>query len=181
MLRIGLIYGAIAGTIVIGVIIIGALAAGESGGHGGELLGYLVMIVALSMIILAIKRHRDRDLGGVIRFLPAFLLGLLVSAVAWVFYVIGWEGYLAATDHAFIDNYVESAIEAKKAAGLTGAELDKSVAGLEKIRDQYGDPLYRLPMTFLEIFPVGLLIALLSAAVLRNPKVLPARAAPGAH
>ncbi len=30
-------------------------------------------------------------------------------------------------------------------------------------------------MTFLEIFPVGLIIALLSAALLRNPKVMPAR------
>jgi len=31
-------------------------------------------------------------------------------------------------------------------------------------------------MTFIEIFPVGLLVALISAALLRNPKMLPARA-----
>ena len=39
---------------------------------------------------------------------------------------------------------------------------------------QYADPLFRLPITFLEIFPVGLLISLISAAILRNPGVLPA-------
>ena len=30
-------------------------------------------------------------------------------------------------------------------------------------------------MTFIEIFPVGVLVSLLSAAILRNPRVLPAR------
>jgi hypothetical protein len=39
----------------------------------------------------------------------------------------------------------------------------------------YRNPLIRMPMTFLEIFPVGLLISLISAAVLKNPRVLPAK------
>jgi hypothetical protein len=46
---------------------------------------------------------------------------------------------------------------------------------MESFKVQYADPLFRMPMTFMEIFPVGLLISLISAAVLRNPKVLPAR------
>lgn len=44
------------------------------------------------------------------------------------------------------------------------------------MRNQYANPLFRFPMTFGEIFPVGLLITLISAAVLRNLKVLPAAA-----
>jgi lipopolysaccharide export LptBFGC system permease protein LptF len=44
------------------------------------------------------------------------------------------------------------------------------------MKDAYRNPLFRLPMTFAEIFPMGLLIALISAAILRNPKILPARA-----
>jgi hypothetical protein len=34
-----------------------------------------------------------------------------------------------------------------------------------------------MAITFIEIFPVGVLISLISAAVLRNSRVLPARAA----
>jgi hypothetical protein len=41
--------------------------------------------------------------------------------------------------------------------------------------DQLPNPLIRIPLTFAEIFPIGLLAALVSAALLRNPKVLPAR------
>jgi hypothetical protein len=40
----------------------------------------------------------------------------------------------------------------------------------------YNNPLFRMPMVFAEIFPVGLLIALVSAALLRNPRLLPATA-----
>ena len=31
-------------------------------------------------------------------------------------------------------------------------------------------------MTFIEMFPVGVLVSLITAAVLKNPRVLPARA-----
>jgi len=35
---------------------------------------------------------------------------------------------------------------------------------------QYANPLFRLPMTFAEIFPVGVLVSLISALVLRKPR-----------
>lgn len=174
--KIAFVYGAIAGSIVIGAIIAG-FALGSD--HGGQSLwfGYLTMILALSMIFLGVKRYRDRHLGGVIKFGPAFVLGLAIAAVAGVFYVIGWEGYLAATGHKFMAEYAAAILEAKKAAGVTGEALQAEIAKLEEMKTNYANPLYRLPMTFIEIFPVGLVIALISAAVLRNSNVLPARAA----
>jgi hypothetical protein len=48
-------------------------------------------------------------------------------------------------------------------------------AEMDAFRVQYANPLFRLPMTFAEIFPVGVLVSLISAAILRNPRVLPAR------
>jgi hypothetical protein len=171
-------YGAISGAIVIAVLVAGiALSDAQGNGHlfSSEVFGYLVMIVALSMIFLAVRDYRNKKLGGVIKFLPALGLGLLVAAIAGLAYVIGWEIYLAATDYAFMDNYIAQMIEAKRAAGVSGPEFDAYVAQLEQMKTAYANPLFRLPMTFLEIFPVGLLIALISAAILRNPKVLPAR------
>ncbi len=43
------------------------------------------------------------------------------------------------------------------------------------MKNSYADLFYRLPVTFLEIFLVGLLIALLSAGLLRNSKFMPVR------
>jgi Protein of unknown function (DUF4199) len=93
-----------------------------------------------------------------------------------VIYVLVWEVYLVATNYAFMDVYTNAMIESARAKGTTGAALDAMIKELETMKVQYQDPLFRMPMTFLEIFPVGLLISLITAALLQNPKVLPARA-----
>ena len=71
---------------------------------------------------------------------------------------------------------VAANLERLRASGETGPALQAKLAELEQMRVSYQNPLFRFGMTFIEIFPVGLLIAIISAALLRNPKVLPARA-----
>jgi hypothetical protein len=133
------------------------------------------MLVGLSSILVGVKQHRDQALGGVIRFWPALMVGLGIAVVASLAYVVVWEIYLAATHYSFMDKYVSAMLAAKRAAGVTGAAYAKAVADGNAMRAQYANPLYRLPETFMEIFPVGLLIALVSAGLLRNPRFLPAR------
>jgi hypothetical protein len=169
MTRIILTYGLISGL----VAILGLLAAMELAGHS-LWLGYLIMLVALSSILVGVKQYRDQALGGVIRFWPALGMGLAIAALAGVAYVAVWEVYLAMTDYKFMDDYIAGILRSRQAAGLSGAALAEEVAKLESMRASYANPLVRIPMTFLEIFPVGLLVSLVSALLLRNPKLLPA-------
>ncbi len=177
MARHVLTYGALAGVIVGGALYGISLAyGGQPPANGfGMALGYATMLVALSLVFVGIKRHRDADRGGVIRFWPAFGLGLAISLVASAGYVLAWEAVLATLNVDFAETYANTMIERQKAKGLDGAALAKYVAGMEVFKAQYANPLYRLPMTFAEIFPVGVLVSLVSALVLRNPRVLPAR------
>ena len=175
MQKIALTYGVLSGTITIAVLILGLVVSEGGSFLTSELFGYLTMLVALSMIFIGIKRYRDLERGGVIRFLPALSMGIAIAAIAAILYTLVWELYLLGSDYAFIDSYVNSAIEAKKAAGLAGERLAQEIAELEEMRASYRKIYFRMPMTFLEIFPVGLVIAILSAALLRNPKILPAR------
>ena len=173
MIRIVLTYGLISGLDVI----IGIISTMQMSQHS-LWLGYLIMLVALSSILVGVKQHRDRALGGVIKFRTALLLGLGIAVVAGLVYIAVWEIYLAATGYTFMDQYVAQTLEAKRAAGVSGAAYQKVAAEMETMRRQYANPLFRLPMTFIEVFPVGLLIAVVSAALLRNPRFLPARSAP---
>ncbi len=178
MLRKILSYGVVAGLIV--GIPLSAMTIGMNGHPppaSGLLIGYTTMLVALSTVFVAIKRHRDAELGGVIRFWPALGLGLGISAVAGVCYVLAWESAVAIAHLDFASGYAKMVIEQKQAAGVSGAQLAKVVADMEAWKVQYANPLYRLPMTFAEIFPVGVLVSLVSAGLLRNPRFLPARAA----
>ncbi|MCL1634789.1 DUF4199 domain-containing protein [Luteimonas sp. SX5] len=179
MLRKILSYGTVSGLIVGGALSVIVLTLGDQMGHGaiGMLVGYLTMLVGLSLVFVAIKRHRDVDLGGVIRFWPAFGLGLGVSFVASLFYVIAWESALAITGMDFAGTYASAVIERQKAAGVSGEALAKLVADMESFKTHYANPAYRWPMTFAEIFPVGVIVSLISAALLRNRRLLPARRA----
>jgi hypothetical protein len=176
MLRKILSYGVIAGLIV-GVPLFGLSVAlnGHPALPYGVLLGYLTMLIALSAVFAAIKRHRDVELGGVITFWPAFGLGLGISIVAGVFYVLAWEAALAVTHMDFAGGYAKALIAQQQAKGASGEALAKLAADMERFKSQYANPLYRLPMTFAEIFPVGVLVSLVSAGLLRNSRFLPAR------
>ena len=175
MLRTILTYGLISGVIVV----VGMIGSIMMPGHQHSVwLGYLIMLVALSAILVGVKQYRDQALGGVIKFRTALLAGLGIATVASVAYVLAWEVYEAMTHYAFMGEYIDQTLQAKRAAGVTGAAYAKAVAQMETLRVQYANPLYRMPMTFVEIFPVGLVIALVSAVLLRNPKFLPARSRP---
>jgi hypothetical protein len=176
MLRMILSYGLLAGLIV--GVPLSALTIAMNGHallHFGMLVGYSLMLIALSTVFVAIKRRRDVDLGGVIRFWPAFGLGLGISLVAGILYVVAWETAVAVTHSDFAGTYANALIDQEKAKGVTGEALAKFVAGMEQFKVQYRNPLYRLPMTFAEIFPVGVLVSLVSAGLLRNSRFLPAR------
>lgn len=175
MFRTMLLYGSLSGIMIVASIVL-VLIVGPDSSAASEWFGYLIMLVALSVIFIGVKRYRDRKQGGVIRFLHALGLGLGIAAVAAVFYVIGWEIYLASTDYSFMAEYVRGAIEAKRASGASAAEIDALQAEMDAMAASYANPLYRLPITFSEIFPVGAVVALVSAALLRNSGFLPARA-----
>ena len=174
-MKYALIYGGLAGAIVVSVI--SATLALDLPSHATSMwVGYLVMLVGLSLIFVGVKRYRDLECGGVIKFGRALVLGLGIAAMAGLIYVIGWEIYLAASGQDFMAEYSARTLEDMRAAGAAQAEIDAQAARMETLAESYRNPLFRMPITFIEIFPVGLLVALVSAALLRNPKMLPARA-----
>lgn len=177
MLKKILNFGVIAGLIVGGVLF--GTTVGFQGNHPplwiGALIGYSSMLIALSTIFIAIKRHRDQDLGGVIKFFPALGIGLGISVIAGIFYVLAWEAALKVTGIDFAEGYYNELIKEKQAAGAPDAEIEKLRTDAVKFQTQYANPAYRVPMTFVEIFPVGVLVSLVSAGLLRNRRFLPAR------
>ncbi len=176
MKKILLTYGLIAGFVIIGSMTLTLILTGGTSDsmQFTEYLGYLFMIAALSLIFVGTKRYRDQELGGVIKFGTAFKLGLGITLVASIVYVISWEINLAVTGDAFIEDYTQSIIDSREADGASPAEMEGVIAEMESMKASYSNPIYRLPMTFAEIFPVGLLIALLSAALLRKSEFMPA-------
>ena len=157
-MRYALIYGLISSMVIMAVILGGSALAPNAAIFQTVWFGYTVMVVAMTFLFVGVKRYRDVEKGGVIRFLPALYMGLAIGLVAVIAYVLIWEIYLAATHYAFIDQYF-------------GGTDPETVA----MRETYSNPLYRAGYTALELAPVALIMAFVSAALLRNPRLLPAR------
>jgi hypothetical protein len=98
-----------------------------------------------------------------------------ISFVAGVFYVAAWEALQAMTHMDFPNSYANAIIAGEKAKGASAEALAKLAADMEAFKVQYANPMFRLPMTFAEIIPVGVLVSLVSAGLLRNSRFLPAR------
>jgi Protein of unknown function (DUF4199) len=174
-------YGTIAGLIV-AIYLIGFMLTADASDQeplGGMVITYLVMLVALTAVFLGVKSYRDRVLGGVIRFLPAFGLGLAISVVACLFYTVAWEISLAYSDFDISRHLTDWFVEAARAKGASAEEMAKALADAKAFNVKYANPFFRMPLTFVEMFPVGLLVSLVTAAILRNSRVLPARASAG--
>ena len=170
-----LIYGSLAGLVIISVMLTWILVADRDSFFASMYFGFSVMFVAMAFMFVGVKRYRDVELGGVIRFWPALKLGLGIAVVAALAYILVWEIYLASTGYRFMDDYLAGMAADMRAQGMSAAEVDAAMAQHQWVKDNYPNPLIRVPITFLEIFPVGLIVALVSAGLLRNPKVLPAR------
>lgn len=174
MQRMILTYGVIAGTIELVLL---AITMGLVSDHGnlGMVLGYLSMLIAMSMVFVGVKRFRDEVQGGVIHFGKALLVGLGIAGVAVLFYVLGWEAYLWSTDYTFMAEFTRSMLAQQQAADASAAQLAQLKAEMAGYVELYANPVTRMALTASEISPVALLVPLISAALLRNPRFMPAK------
>ena len=172
--RYALIYGLLVGVVIAGIISTLIAIFGDDGPFATLWFGYLVQLVGLSFIFVGVKRYRDIERGGVIDFWRALGVGLAIALVAALAYSLVWEIYLALTGYGFMPEYIAATRAQLEAAHTPAAEIARKVAELER----YNSPAYRVPMTMMEMFwpvPLGAIVPLLAAGLIRNPKFRPAR------
>jgi len=130
--------------------------------------GYTIMLVAFSLIFVGVKNVRDKYDGGIISFGKAFRIGLYITLIASTMYVIVWliDYYMFIPD--FMDKYVAHTLNAARENGATETELTAQAAEMEKYKEMYKNPLMVILFTYMEILPVGLIISLISALILKR-------------
>lgn len=166
VLIFGLLAGAVVATLMIISISIGH--SGDSFGTGSMVLGYASMVLAFSFLFVGIKNYRDKYNQGAITFGKAFLMGLYMTLIASTIYVIAWmvDYYLFMPD--FMDRYIEHALKEMAENGASPEKIKEQAAEMEGYKKLYATPFGVAAMTYMEILPVGLLMTLLAAAILRR-------------
>jgi hypothetical protein len=134
----------------------------------GMLYGYLSMLVAFMFVFVGIKTYRDNELGGQISFGRAFKVGMLIVAIASTIYVGLWliDYFFFVTN--FADAYTAHAVSQLKAKGASAAEIAKATKEMANLSRTLNNPFMNAVMTYCEVAPVGLIFALLGAAIYRK-------------
>ena len=173
MKRTAIIYGLIAGAVVSAFMSTTMIAAANDTLHCSSavsmVIGYLGMLIAFTFIFVAIKTYRDKQNNGVISFSKAFGMGLLISLIASTMYVITWAIVYKNFLPDFMDKYSATMIEKAKAS-LSGAALQAKIHELNKAKEMYATPVGFTLFTYAEILPVGILVSLVAALVLKRKK-----------
>ena len=168
VLTFGLIAGAMISVLMDGALL---LANKIGTGHNSMLLGYTMMVASFLLVYFGIRSYRDNTLGGQISFGRAFACGILIALITCVCYVATWEViYFNFIPH-FMDSYWAAQIQRIQSSGLDSATIAKQVAAIKHSQELYQNPLVNMAYTFMEPLPVGLIMTLISAAVLRRKGV----------
>lgn len=164
ILKSGLISGAVLG--VLSAVSMPLCLSGVISFDKMEIVGYTAMVAAFLMVFFGIRRYRDTEGGGTITFGRAFKVGIGITIVACAVYVAAWEVVYWGFVPDFDDRYGAHVMESLRASGASAAELAAKQEEIATFKRLYANPTINAGITFMEVFPVGLMVTLVSALLL---------------
>jgi hypothetical protein len=165
VLAFGLISGAIAALMMFATIPL----VGRVSFEYLTVLGYTVFVACFLMVFFGIRSYRDNVGEGTISFGKAFTVGILITLISCAIYVVSWEIIYHNFLPDFGEKYSAYVIEKMRAEGATQEQLDRQIQENDELWRMYNNnPLIRYAFALMEAFPVGLLITLISALVLKR-------------
>jgi len=164
ILTFGLISGAISSLLMVAT----TFFADKIGFDKGEYLGYTIIVLSFLLVYVGIRSYRDDVGNGQITFAKGFVVGISITLISCVCYVLTWEVLYFKFMPDFMDKYGAYMVQKLKASGASDVAIQAQVQQIEKYKVMYNNPLMNMAMTFIEPFPVGLVITLISAAFLRT-------------
>jgi hypothetical protein len=165
VLTFGLISGVISSVLMCATL---PFLSDLNHGDKGLVIGYTAIVLSFLLVYFGIRSYRDNLAGGAITFGRAFTIGICITLISCVFYVVTWEILYFNFMHGFMDSYFANLIQQAQSAPGTAEAIQAKVAAIRHSQQLYENPFVNALYTFIEPFPVGLLITLISAAILRR-------------
>ena len=164
VLTFGLISGAVAALLMSATVPF----MHRIGFDKGFIVGYTGIVVSLVLVPFGIRSYRENVGGGHITFGRAFAIGILITLISCICYVIAWEIIYFNFLPDFAEKYTAYMVAKARAAGASQQAIEATVQEMKNMKVMLDNPLINAAMTFIEPFPVGLIITLVSAAILRK-------------
>jgi hypothetical protein len=165
VLTFGLISGAISSAMMF--LTLPFIEHGGVNFSNGLIIGYTSIFLSFLLVFFGIRSYREQN-GGTITFGRAFAVGILITLISCVFYIVSWQILYFNFMPDFVDKFAAHEVAKLRANGASDAAIAakmKEMADMKAIED---NPLMNAAYTFIEPFPVGLVMTLVSAGILRK-------------
>lgn len=174
MKRIVLVFGVISGLISSALMFLTMLFVdrGIVNFSNGEVVGYTAIFLSFVVVFFGIRTYRENH-GGTITFGRAFTVGILITLISCVFYVVSGEIIYYKMTPDFMDKYAAAEVDSLRAKGASDAQIVAKRKEMQDLKVMLDNPLMYAAMAFVEPFPVGLLVTAVSAAILRRRSSAP--------
>jgi predicted small integral membrane protein len=165
VIKFGVLAGAIATAWMVGSI---AWCHETGTFEGNMMLGFASMIIAFSLMFPAVKGYRDNQNNGIISFGKAFKMGLFIALIGSSIYVAAWliDYYFFVPD--FMERLAHQLTVKAQNSGKSPAEIADKLKEIDSMKKIYNSIFGVIMYTYLEILPTGIIIALITALVLKR-------------
>jgi hypothetical protein len=164
ILTFGLISGAISSLVMVAIVPF----ADKIGFERGPVIGYTSIVLSFLLVFFGIRSYRDNIGNGQITFLKAFAVGISITLISCVCYVVTWEVVYYNFLPDFWDKYGAHLVEKLRASGASDAAVQAQLQEVARYKELYKNPFFNAVLTFIEPFPIGFVITLISALALRR-------------
>ncbi len=131
-------------------------------------VNYTVQFLTFSLIFFAIRQYRDKYNNGIITFGKGFRIGLGISLIGSLFYILAWAIIYTTILPDFMDTYGRVMTEAAIKKGASAAEIAEIQQEVADGKAMYSTWYGFAGITLMEIFPTGLIVSLISALILKR-------------
>ena len=166
VLTFGLISGAIMSLMMLSTLPF----IDKIGFEKGEIVGYTGIVLSFLLVFFGIRSYRENVGGGRITFGRAFAVGMLITVISCLCYVVTWEIIYFKFAPGFADKYASYMVEKLRASGASQQMIEAKIQEMKAFKVMYDNPFINSALSFLEPFPLGLVITLISAVILRKKR-----------
>lgn len=130
---------------------------------GNDLAGYTALVVIFSLIYVGVRNYRNKQPGQQLTFGKAFKTGALIACIGSTAYVAAWLFYYYLFVPDFMEVYASCTLRQ-----CAPADLAATTRQMANFREMYKNPLFVILITYAEVLPIGLAVALVSGLILKK-------------
>jgi hypothetical protein len=163
-----LTFGLISGAASAAMLLVTIPFADAIGFEKGEILGYTAIVLSALMVFFGVRSYRENAGGGRLTFGRGFTVGILITLITSACYVGTWEIVYYKLMPGFAEKYAAHMVQRARASGASQQKMDETERKAKQFKQMYANPAINVALTFMEVFPIGLVVTVVSAGLLRK-------------